>query len=280
MIALVLSGESLHPGKKVQRAQHFDSEIHFTNGNNPYCGGACTAITTQLAPIPELGAMQGMVRDSSATSHHSRPETSDSWSSSSKSSGLISDESKADSLFDLSVALDDLSPHDTSHLMGSSPMIQKKAHTSGLAIETEGQTDISSLSGSSPEILKKPLPSSNPENTGTTRRLDTASHAMTPRKQHTAFSPVRSVTTDFKQRFSKQTAADASQVLRSSHSTRHHSDIAASISPISAKQSAPRHADQKSAGKKQFEYKSKMQSKLGQQNDPDIIKTKSQIWRK
>ena len=125
IIALVLSGEPLYPGKKMRRAEHFDSQIHFTNANNPYCKGACIEITTQVAPIPEL-----RMAFSPVTSHEEL-ETTDSESS----------------------GFDDTSTHhNKADFSTHSPARQKQ--TLGLSIDTD-RIDTRLFEGDSPLIQKK-----------------------------------------------------------------------------------------------------------------------------
>lgn len=54
LIHQVLTGNELKPGKKIPRSRLFDSGIFFSNGTNNYCHGGSIAITTSLAPIPDL----------------------------------------------------------------------------------------------------------------------------------------------------------------------------------------------------------------------------------
>ncbi len=179
IIALVLSGEPLHPGKNVQRAKHFNSEIHFTNANNPYCPGACIEMTAQLAPISILAADNLQIRqesNDSASSHITLPDFSLGDTSASRKTSNLADISlnldpsnnhnvpeissalpKKKSLM-LSLDLDDLGPRNTSHFPSDSPMIQKKPRSRGLSPDSEGHTDISSLSCDSPEVQKKSQP--------------------------------------------------------------------------------------------------------------------------
>ncbi len=234
IVALVLSGEPLHPGKKVRRASHFESEIHFTNGNNPYCPGACIDIATQLAPIPVLGhtrpyssdskASRGTLSDLSSGHTSSLSELSIDTDSS-DFSGASPELPKKKLGLDLTIDLDDLIPNDTSHFASDSPVIQKKPNSSKLFVETEDHTDISSLSGISTEIQAKSqaAKSINPKDISTAHRLAPISHPVSPiiqpRKTQIGLSPRHKSTDDHTHHVSGKKATVPQQTGGASKST-------------------------------------------------------------
>lgn len=303
IIALVLSGEPLQPRQKLLRAKHFDSEIHFTNDNNPYCTGACIEITTQIAPIPELNNIKGI--EGSPRTASSRPDTTDSERSYSSISTYHSEQSsthKASAgLSGLSLIIEDstnehfvgnspavpksthglglelsidVDPYDTSHFKGSSPDLPKKAHSSGLSIA--GHTDTRSNSGSLPETTqKKSHASSSIESTSSmsgrqSQRFVTKSPVM-PRKQSKwTFSSGSTADT---QKFARK------KTLSASHNTAQY--LGEPLAPpLDVRQSWPKHAEIKSTSKKQSEFKGKMQANLGQKKAPEHGKSKKSYSKK
>lgn len=302
IIALVLSGEPLQPGQKVLRAKHFDSEIHFTNENNPYCTGACIEISTQIAPIPDLIN----TKDIEGTS--SRPETTDSDRSDSSISTYHSEQSSVHTvsagLSALSLIIEDstdehffgnspeiakskdglglelsidVDPYDTSHFNGSSPDLPQKKHSSRLSIE--GHTDTSSFSESSPETQKNAhaslsIESKRPMNSRQPHRLVTTSPIMPHKQSNWA---ARSGSTADTQRLARKKTLRVTG-MRSSHNTAPYSD-AFLAPPLNVRQSWPKHANTKSTSKKQSEFKGKMQATLGPKNEPEPGKSKKS-WQK
>jgi hypothetical protein len=283
IIALVLSGEPLQPRQKLLRAKHFDSEIHFTNDNNPYCTGACIEITTQIAPIPELNNIKGI--EGSPRTASSRPDTTDSEGSHSSISTYHSEQSSIHTvsagLSDLSLIIEDstdehfvgnspeiakstdglglelsidIDPYDTSHFNGSSPDLPKKTRSSRLSIE--GHTDTSSFSESSPET---------PKNANASLSIE----SKPPMNSHQSH---RSGSTADTQRFARKKNLSVTGA-RSSHNTAPYSD-ALLAPPLNVRQSWPNHASTKSTSKKQSEFKGKMQANLGQKKEPEPGKSK------
>ncbi|MBP6917846.1 MAG: hypothetical protein KBB94_02900 [Legionellaceae bacterium] len=265
IIALVLSGEPLHPGQKVRRASHFESEIRFTNGDNQYLPGACIDITTQLEPIPVL--------------EHTRPATSDSETSrttlSDLSSGQTSPNIRTPRLSELSI---DTVNRDFS---GNSPVIQRKAPSHGLSSDPLELTDTSSLSSSSPEIEKESQAATSikvdsPKDISHPRSLVPTSPIIRPRKQHSGFSARHNSTADHIHNLSGTKTIGTQQPVRSLRKSR----TTSLASSADVRQSLSDNPDQKSASRKQSEFKSKMQDNSGQPRNTNQSAPKTKTLRR
>ena len=265
IIALVLSGEPLHPGQKVRRASHFESEISFTNGDNQYLPGACIDITTQLAPIPVL--------------EHNGPATSDSETSSITLSDLSSDQTspniRTSRLSELSIGTVN---HDFS---GNSPVIQKKAPLNGLSSDSGEHTDTSSLSSSSREIEKESQAASsitvdNPKDIRHRHRLVPTSPIIRPHKQHSGFSARHNSTADHIHSLSGTKTIGTQKPVRSLRKSR----TTSLASYADVRQSMSNNPDQKSASRKQSEFKSKMQDNSGQPRNTNQGAPKAKTLRR
>ena len=278
IIALVLSGEPLHPGHKVQRAPHFDSAIHFSNDSNPYCRGACIDITTQIAPIPEVVHLQdlrGMPRKSetsvreSTDSDSSRSAYSPSYSdnpieqkatSGMSKLSLIIESNEEDQLFGdspigkpkpdskLTLAIDGDFLQDSSRFQGNSPEIPQKRHPSRLKVAHDtDSSDFSSTSSESPTNVS--IEATNPVSAHQSSRLSKSLHIMPVKPNR--WSPNQGRRMDA-QPFAKSTIHDA-------------------------RQSWPSTEDKQSTRKKQSEFKGKMLAQSGdiQKTAPGIPSKKS-----
>lgn len=138
LIHQVLTGKELKPGIKISRSRLFDSKILFSNDNNKYCRGGSIAITTSVAPIPDLENEASISikthRDSKiAYSPSPKKTVSDNSTHSSSSDTLVLDalsrldigENVKSKKGGLGLVLD-IPDRDTQMYTGNSPMLSPK----------------------------------------------------------------------------------------------------------------------------------------------------------
>lgn len=182
LIHQVLTGKELRPGRKIPRSTLFDSEILFSNRTNAYCHGGSIAITTSLAPIPDLDIEASTeiekYRDSKIAYSPSSDTTSSEDSSHSNSSRATVADSLSSSDIDHKPSLDlDI---DDPFIDRSSVPKKDKLHPSiGLALDIPSRDADEMFAGNSPMLPKQ------------TKKFDALSPVV-DKKQHTAHNATKS----------------------------------------------------------------------------------------